>query len=153
MSEYLCYICYKKRVNVSTPCNHDFCYDCITQWILINPSCPYCRYKFNDIEDDNIICHKIQTRSNTFKKCFGNIKKNIVEMLENHQCIINRDGNIQEQKNSVRKICKYIYNNISFFLNNPNFIKIFMEKLDELEQDVYECTMLKFKLREKGILI
>ncbi len=39
-----CVICMQKmRDKVITPCNHQFCRECILQWILKKNNCPICR--------------------------------------------------------------------------------------------------------------
>ena len=39
-----CVICMQKiKDKVSTPCNHEYCRECILQWILKKHNCPVCR--------------------------------------------------------------------------------------------------------------
>ena len=38
-----CVVCYTEHEKIKLVCNHSFCYDCIKQWYLKNPSCPMCR--------------------------------------------------------------------------------------------------------------
>ena len=39
-----CVICLQKiKDKVITPCNHEFCRECILQWILKKNNCPICR--------------------------------------------------------------------------------------------------------------
>ena len=57
----LCSICYDTTIDYTTDCNHDFCNQCITNWLLSNNNCPLCRKKFYEIVEeplrniDNII--------------------------------------------------------------------------------------------------
>ena len=41
----LCPICTENNVNISLPCSHFFCEDCIKGWLIKSQSCPLCRYK------------------------------------------------------------------------------------------------------------
>jgi hypothetical protein len=50
-----CTICFEnitKENKYQTKCNHVFCNSCITNWLLLNLTCPMCR---NPIENQNII--------------------------------------------------------------------------------------------------
>jgi hypothetical protein len=39
-----CGICQENKNNsIKTPCNHNFCANCIREWIHINSTCPICR--------------------------------------------------------------------------------------------------------------
>ena len=38
-----CVVCYTEPEKIKLVCNHSFCYDCIKNWYLKNPSCPMCR--------------------------------------------------------------------------------------------------------------
>ena len=41
----ICPICSENKVNLSLPCAHFFCEQCIKTWIGKSDSCPLCRYK------------------------------------------------------------------------------------------------------------
>ena len=41
----ICPICFKNNVNMSLPCSHFFCDNCIKTWLVKSESCPLCRYK------------------------------------------------------------------------------------------------------------
>jgi len=46
MSE--CVICIQKiKDKVLTPCNHEFCRECILQWVVKKHNCPLCRQYLN----------------------------------------------------------------------------------------------------------
>jgi ankyrin repeat protein len=38
-----CPICAENRVTVQTVCKHNYCRDCLTKWLSIHKTCPYCR--------------------------------------------------------------------------------------------------------------
>ena len=40
-----CPICEENKVNLSLPCNHFFCEQCIKDWIIKSETCPLCRLK------------------------------------------------------------------------------------------------------------
>ncbi len=43
-----CVICLQKfKDKVLTPCNHEFCRECILQWVIKKHSCPLCRQYLN----------------------------------------------------------------------------------------------------------
>ncbi len=42
----VCSICFESEVDYSTECNHNFCNNCIANWLLLNNSCPICRKVF-----------------------------------------------------------------------------------------------------------
>ena len=41
----LCPICNEKKFNISLPCKHFFCQDCIKNWMIKSETCPICRTK------------------------------------------------------------------------------------------------------------
>ena len=41
----LCPICNEKKLNISLPCKHFFCQDCIKNWMIKSETCPICRCK------------------------------------------------------------------------------------------------------------
>jgi len=41
----LCPICNASKVDISLPCSHFFCGNCIKTWLVKSESCPLCRYK------------------------------------------------------------------------------------------------------------
>lgn len=38
-----CPVCYERKVNRTTPCNHGFCSECVQDWVKDKSSCPMCR--------------------------------------------------------------------------------------------------------------
>ena len=52
-----CSICLNKATNqiTLTNCKHTFCTDCITNWIIKNPSCPNCRTSITNAEQKNFL--------------------------------------------------------------------------------------------------
>ena len=45
-----CSICKdnEKPVNIMTSCNHSFHRDCLTSWMDINDTCPYCKVDLSE---------------------------------------------------------------------------------------------------------
>jgi hypothetical protein len=152
MTEYTkCPICYNKKCNVHTACNHEFCDKCIITWISNNekPTCPICRHSFSIKEKQNIIFHKRATRSDTFSHRKKDATKTLTEMMNKFVMIPMRKDQIIEAKN----ICKFMYNSISYFKKDTVLINTFIGKMNELENDgVKECSIIRFKLRERNII-
>jgi hypothetical protein len=51
-----CNICnnnYNKNNKFITSCNHTFCNQCITHWLLLNNTCPMCRHDIIDNNNDS----------------------------------------------------------------------------------------------------
>ena len=48
----LCSICYDSTIDYTTDCNHDFCNQCITNWLLSNNNCPLCRKEFYEMVEE-----------------------------------------------------------------------------------------------------
>ena len=40
----ICPICSENKVNISLPCSHFFCDNCIKTWLVKSESCPLCRF-------------------------------------------------------------------------------------------------------------
>ena len=150
MTEYKCIICYDKKCNMTTSCSHQFCNDCLMKWTLKNPTCPYCRHPFDIQESQNIIFYtKRTTRSDTFSYRKKVVLKTFRTMLDNFLLI----EQIDEQITQATKICNYVYSMIEFYKSNQQVIDTFVEKIHELEKDgVNECSIIRFKLREKNII-
>ena len=152
MTEYKkCPICYNKKCNVTTTCNHNFCNECIVTWTSNNedPTCPICRHSFSIKEQQNIIFHKRATRSDTFSYRKKHTTNTLKEMLDKFVIIPTRKDQVIEAK----KICKFMYNSISYYKKDTVIVNTFIEKMNELENDgVKECTIIRFKLRERNII-
>ena len=41
----ICPICSENKVNISLPCSHFFCENCLRTWVVKSESCPLCRSK------------------------------------------------------------------------------------------------------------
>ena len=52
-----CNICFdnlNKDVSIQTPCDHTFCNNCLTQWLLKNNNCPMCRHNLGEDKPQDI---------------------------------------------------------------------------------------------------
>ena len=62
----LCSICYETPIKTDSQklknCNHEFCKECINDWLLITPSCPNCRSEIDSIEKG--ICYFYGKKNN-----------------------------------------------------------------------------------------
>ena len=50
----LCPICEEKKVELSLPCSHFFCEDCIKKWVIKSETCPLCRFKLKHSNKETI---------------------------------------------------------------------------------------------------
>lgn len=48
----ICPICAENNIDLSLPCSHFFCNNCIKTWLLKSDSCPLCRYKLKKNKND-----------------------------------------------------------------------------------------------------
>ncbi len=46
----ICPICEENKVNISLPCSHFFCENCIKIWMVKSETCPLCRFKLQKNE-------------------------------------------------------------------------------------------------------
>ena len=59
----------------------------------------------------------------------------------------------KDQVIEAKKICKFMYNSISYYKKDTVIVNTFIEKMNELENDgVKECSIIRFKLRERNII-
>jgi len=49
----LCTICFLNTVDVSLPCAHQYCQECIEDWYARDPTCPHCRQRLVPDEKGN----------------------------------------------------------------------------------------------------
>ena len=48
----LCPICEEKKVQISLPCFHFFCEQCIKTWVIKSDTCPLCRFKLKNNKEN-----------------------------------------------------------------------------------------------------
>ena len=48
----MCPICEEEQVNVSLPCSHFFCEECIKAWVIKSDTCPMCRFKLKHSKEN-----------------------------------------------------------------------------------------------------
>ena len=60
----LCCICFENNVETLLPCFHSYCYRCIDDWKLRDPTCPMCRQRNSNSSQDafNFIDEKISVK-------------------------------------------------------------------------------------------
>ena len=49
-----CSICIENPCNFRTECNHSFCKNCATEWLLTHNTCPMCRKEFYTISQEEL---------------------------------------------------------------------------------------------------
>ena len=87
----LCPICNASKVDISLPCSHFFCGNCIKTWLVKSESCPLCRYKLQvnkktpngvegaqswdileEVDEEQLAKENEETLRSLTKKFFGN---------------------------------------------------------------------------------
>ena len=59
---------------------------------------------------------------------------------------------LETQKIEARNICNYTYNHILYFKEDKLMLDTFINRIVALATDgVTECSIIKFKLKERGI--
>ena len=84
MAHHSCSICYDTGSDFTTNCEHNFCNECITNWLLTNNSCPICRKEFYHISEEEREESEFEEDEyfNTEVYYIGNIGSNNREFLE-----------------------------------------------------------------------
>jgi hypothetical protein len=79
-----CSICFETMSNYTTNCEHHYCNECITSWLLTNNSCPICRKEFYHITEDEAVDDDDDDDDLTTEMHYyiGNIGSNNREFLE-----------------------------------------------------------------------
>jgi len=148
-----CNICYEHDCSVKTSCNHQFCTDCIVKWTKLKQNCPYCRAEFTDQECFELASlNKRVLRSSSFRFRRGTATRTMRKMIDEFENI--RPHGVEKQGIKIREIIVYFYENISLFVSIRPLMLMFADKLDELAKSgVTECSIIRFKLRERNIFI
>ncbi|KAK9876616.1 hypothetical protein WA026_013994 [Henosepilachna vigintioctopunctata] len=56
-----CSICFERKHELTLPCAHSFCSQCLEEWNSENPSCPICRTKLDSTDDTWVLSEKPTT--------------------------------------------------------------------------------------------
>ena len=159
-----CFICHDKDASVNTECNHNFCYQCISEWVKINPICPYCRSEIDnekivDININNI--SKRLLRSDVYELKASMLYEKITVFLEK----INFLPELEDRIKTYEELNKFLYKN-KYYLRNRSytnllteesktipkfsdkFVKTMLSKGAELSRDYPELYCWYFKFRE-----
>nr|CDS18282.1 transcriptional activator [Echinococcus granulosus] len=72
-----CAICRDRKVNQSylLPCMHTYCYQCILQWVRINPTCPLCKALVQKI------IHSINSDNNFKEYDIRSSPRNVINLM------------------------------------------------------------------------
>ncbi|KAH3667111.1 hypothetical protein WICMUC_005458 [Wickerhamomyces mucosus] len=108
VNQTVCPICTDHMfVPVMTKCGHNFCYECITNWLVSSnqggTSCPSCR---TDITEPPYLNLQIQGICNTLLETMGNLNDSKVPT----ELIKDRDEKIREYKRDLKR--KRLYKNV-----------------------------------------
>ena len=52
----MCSICLDNQSNIITPCQHQFCKICISEWYKMRSDCPFCRKDIVEVKELRVIC-------------------------------------------------------------------------------------------------
>lgn len=153
-----CIICYSNSNNCKLDCGHEFCFNCLSKQLLINPSCPLCRKKIT-LENITIKKNKLDCAKTNFLKFFieNNRKKKILivtqyKSTENYikQILFDNKSNFILVNKNLKKQSNYNvfvlnYNNIYFMreLKNINYVLFF--------EPLYFCNYLRDKIESEII--
>ena len=80
-----CSICMSDISNkVTTPCKHSFCNGCLTNWLLSKSSCPMCRYKIGDIQEQEQEEEEEDEDIDLVEEFNENLKKDYYNILDDY---------------------------------------------------------------------
>jgi hypothetical protein len=148
-----CIICYDNKNNVKLDCGHEFCFKCIFNQIMVNPTCPLCRKPINCTEmilkKENIKCLK-----STFLKYFiENNKKNkvliITQFKETEDNIIKFLNYKNSRFLSINKKFKTQINNYNIYVLNYENIN-YLRQLKNINYILFfEPLYISYYLKDK----
>ena len=149
-----CKICYENKNEVITKCGHEFCMDCLKDWIEIEQICPYCR---SDINFDTILdsyrnhISKIILRSQIYKLKKTYLLYKIKSYLKKVEDYISHE----EQIKTYEELNKFLYKNIYYLKyldkNNNNtrsFIKVLISRTLYISKDYTPAYYWHVKFRD-----
>ena len=149
-----CKICYENKKEVITKCGHEFCMDCLKDWIEIKQICPYCRsyIKFENIIDSYRNNNaKIILRSKIFELKSKYLKDKISSYLKKVE-----DCYTHEEKIKIyEKLNKFLYDNIYYLKHldknsnhNRSFIKVLISRTLHISKDYTPAYYWHVKFRD-----
>ena len=110
-----CVICMQKiKDKVLTPCNHEFCRECIYQWVVKKHNCPLCRMYLN------------------IKSISGRVTRTTAALARVYDAIerfTNGPKTLERMKDVFRVVL--MKNNEIILKNNKDFRKAYNEKVEE----------------------
>ena len=122
-----CVICMQKmRDKVITPCNHQFCRECILQWILKKNNCPICR------------------RFLTVKSVTGRLTRigaATMRVYEALEAYIVGPRTLQRMINIFKVVLKK--ENKILLINNKGFREAYNEKVKQAE-DIFDVELTEY---------
>ena len=126
-----CVICLQKmKDKVITPCNHQFCRECILQWILKKNNCPICR------------------RFLTVKSVTGRLTRTgaaIMRVYEALERFIDGPRTLERMINIFKVVLKK--ENKILINTNKDFRRAYNEKVKQAE-DIYEVELSQYYYRQ-----
>lgn len=149
-----CKICYENQKELITKCGHQFCLNCIREWMNIQNICPYCR---SDLNYNQIIESYIYN-------CPKRINRSLIAKIKNkflQDEIAKYLNDIAEEYNYERKIKiyeafnKFLYKNRYYLkkieqkLGSDNkFVKVIIQKTLYISKDYIPSYYWHVKFRD-----
>ena len=110
-----CVICMQKiKDKVLTPCNHEFCRECIYQWVVKKHNCPLCRMYLNI----KSISGRVTRTTSALARVYDAIER-----------FTNGPKTLERMKDVFRVVL--MKNNEIKVKNNKDFRKAYNEKVEE----------------------
>ena len=110
-----CVICMQKiKDKVLTPCNHEFCRECIYQWVVKKHNCPLCRMYLNI----KSISGRVTRTTSALARVYDAIER-----------FTNGPKTLERMKEVLRVVL--MKNNEIILKNNKDFRKAYNEKVEE----------------------
>ena len=118
-----CPICLQKiKFKKTLPCSHNYCYECIKEWLIKNDDCPVCRRPSN---------HRYNTRLNHFNKNKDSILTHMKELINLYDWPFLTNS---QKVNIFNNLFKSIYEN-KILLKNKKLKKVTLNKIQHLKDN------------------
>jgi len=129
-----CIICHNSKDTFKIKCNHCYCMECFSKMIEINPTCAYCRRDITDKQVLDIYYNSVKMLKRSDIKIVKN--KIIMENAFNYLDLIENVNTLQEKRQYLNQMCKYLYEN-KYYIGRLNKEDKFLEAIISKLRDIY----------------